>query len=80
MIPIAIPGCATMGSARVSLGAQPRSWTLRDVKGLSATQITTASRRHALGTHVAIDLIVPQIQQLRKISAKGYSVLLGASA
>ena len=80
MIPTAIPGCATMGSARGSQGAQPRPWTPRDVKGLSATQITTASRRHALGTHAATDQIARQIQLLLKISAKGSNALLGASA
>jgi hypothetical protein len=80
MIPIAIPGCATMGSALGSLGAPPKPWTLRDVRGLSATQITTASRRHASETLVATDQIARQIQQLLKISAKVSSVLLGASA
>ena len=80
MIPTAILGCATMGSVRVSQGAPPRSWTLRDVRGLSATQITTASLRHALETRVATDQIARQIQLQRKISAKESNVLRGANA
>ena len=79
MIPTATPGCATMGTAQGNLGAPLRPWTRRDARGLSVTQMTTASRKHALGTHAATDQIARQIQLLRNISARGSSVLLGAS-